>query len=129
MSCSVYCILAREANRAVILRRGPTRRVQLILWHTDTDTFEEGQWFYGRIYESRCDISPDGTLFLYLAQKAKTQERLKSSTTHKWTALSIPPYFTGLKLWPCGDTWQGGGLFQYTESSFHCSSCSHFGLL
>lgn len=111
MSCSLYGILARDAKRAVILRRGPTRRVQLILWHTDTDTFDEGQWFYGRIYESRCDLSPDGTLFLYLAQKAKTRERLRSSTTHRWTALSKPPYFTALKLWPCGDTWQGGGLF------------------
>ena len=104
----------------MILRRGPTRRVQLILWHTDTDTFEEGQWFYGRIYESRCDLSPDGTLFLYLAQKAMTQERLHSSTTHKWTALSIPPYFTALKLWHCGDTWQDGGLFLSDHTLWLC---------
>jgi hypothetical protein len=104
----------------VILRRGPTQRVQLLLWHTDTDRFEEGQWFYGRIYEWGCDLSPDGTLFLYLARKAKTQERQMSGTTHKWTALSRPPYFTALALWPCGDNWDGGGMFLSQQSLWLC---------
>lgn len=29
-----------------------------------------------------------------------------------WTAISRPPYFTALALWPLGDTWFGGGLFE-----------------
>lgn len=118
--CRLFGLLARDAPRAVILRRGPTRRVQQLLWHTDTDTFEEGQWFYGRIYEWGCDLSPDGTFFLYLARKAETLERARSRTTHKWTALSRPPYFTALALWPAGDTWSGGGMFLSDHSLWLC---------
>src|SRR5215469_609509 len=72
VSCRIVGLLAAATPRVVLLRRGPTKWVQLILWHTDTDTFEEGQWFHGRIYEARSDLSPDGTLFLYLARKDKT---------------------------------------------------------
>jgi hypothetical protein len=118
--CRLFGLLARDVPRAVILRRGPTRLVQQILWHTDTDTFEEGQWFYGRIYEWGSDLSPDGSLFLYLARKAETQERKQSRTTHKWTALSQPPYFTALSLWPAGDTWQGGGMFLSNHALWLC---------
>ena len=118
--CRLCGLLARDVPRAVILRRGPSRRVQLLLWSTDTDTFVEGQWFYGRIYEWGCDLSPDGKLFLYLARKAKTQERQMSRTTHKWTALSRPPYFTALALWPCGDSWNGGGMFLSHHSLWLC---------
>ncbi len=109
--CRLFGLLATEAPVGVILRRGPTQRVQQLLWDTASDTFVEGQWFYGRIYEWGCDLSPDGTLFLYLARKTKTPERARSRTTHKWTALSRPPYFTALALWPAGETWQGGGMF------------------
>jgi hypothetical protein len=118
--CRLFGLLAKDAPRAVILRRGPTQRVQLLLWHTDTDTFEEGQWFYGRIYEWGCDLSPDGTLFLYLARKPKTRQREMSRTTHKWTALSRPPYFTALALWPCGDRWDGGGMFLSQQELWLC---------
>ena len=52
--CRLFGLLAKDASRAVILRRGPTRRVQLLLWHTDTDMFEEGQWFYGLFLAYQC---------------------------------------------------------------------------
>jgi hypothetical protein len=68
-SCRLYVILARAAPIAVIFRRGPSRWVQIVKWSTNTDTFEEGQWFHGRIYERRCDLSPDGRLLVYFAQK------------------------------------------------------------
>ncbi len=106
----LFVILAREADKAVILRRGPTDWFQLILWHTDNDTFEYGQWFHGRIYERRCDISPDGSLFIYFAQKLNGH--IKPDYTYAWTAISKPPYFTALALWPKGDCWCGGGLFE-----------------
>jgi hypothetical protein len=54
----LYCILARETPLAVVFRRGPSKQVLLVLWHTDTDQFHEGQWLKGRIYERRCDLSP-----------------------------------------------------------------------
>ena len=49
--CRLLVILAREAPVGVIFRRGPSRRVELIQWHTDTDRFEREQWFKGRINE------------------------------------------------------------------------------
>ena len=67
----IYSILAREAKRAVVFRRGPSKLVQLLLWHTDTDKFEDGQWFKGRIYERRCDLSPNGKLLVYFAANYK----------------------------------------------------------
>ena len=109
----LFVILARKAHRAVILRRGPHEWVRLILWHTDTDTFEPGQWLHGRIYARRCDLSPDGSLFIYFA--AKHQNPYDSPYTYSWTAISKPPYLTALALWPKGDCWAGGGLFQTND--------------
>lgn len=100
----LWVILARETRMGVIFRRGPSRHVQMIKWGRDNDTFEEGQWFKGRIYERRCDLSPDGTFLIYFA--ATYKEPLLS-----WTAISKTPYFTALALWPKGDGWNGGGYF------------------
>jgi len=135
-SCRLYVILARDAPVGVIFRRGPSKWVQLIKWHTDRDEFEEGQWFKGRIYERRCDLSPDGSLLIYFASKFNKRtideagrywERLSEGPksarkrrieggnqeyTYAWTAISRPPYFTALALWPKGDCWHGGGLFE-----------------
>jgi hypothetical protein len=119
-ACRLYGLLARDVPKGVLLRRGPTRRVQLILWHTDNDTFEEGQWFHGRIYEHSSDLSPDGSLFLYLARKNQTPEWEASRTTHKWTAISRPPYYTALALWPIGDNWDGGGIFLDNRTVWLC---------
>src|SRR5688500_7843573 len=68
-NCRVFGIMARSAPVAALLRRGPSRWVQMLRWHAGTDTVEPGQWFRGRIYERRCDLSPDGRLFLYFASK------------------------------------------------------------
>lgn len=95
----------------MILRRGPSKWVQLILWYLETDTFEYGQWFRGRIYSQRCDLSPDGTKFVYFAQKINGQTIDDTEYTYAWTAISRPPYLTALALWPKGNSWNGGGLF------------------
>jgi hypothetical protein len=100
----LYAILARKAPIAVIFRRGPSKRVQLIKWNTDTDDFEFRQWFKGRIYERRADLSPTGDLLLYFAAKHK-------KPLYSWSAVSRPPFFTALALWPKGNCWGGGGLF------------------
>jgi hypothetical protein len=103
-STSVYAILARSTPVGIILRRGPSKQVLLIKWNLGSDTLEYGQWFKGRIYERRCDLSPSGDLLLYFA--AKYKEPMRS-----WTAISKPPYLTALALWPKGDGWGGGGFF------------------
>ena len=109
--CRLYVILARAAPVAVVFRRGPARRVQIVKWATDSDTFEEGQWFHGRIYERRCDLSPDGSLLVYFAQKINPRTTV-STYSYAWTAVSKPPFLTALALWPKGDSWNGGGLFK-----------------
>lgn len=107
--CRLAILMAREAQAAVILRRGPSRWVELILWDTKEDRFQRGQWFHGRIYEERCHLSPDGTKFIYFASKYGHKRDADMPDT--WTAISKPPYFTALALWPGTGTWGGGGLF------------------
>jgi len=101
---NLYALVARAARIAVVFRRGPARRTQVLLWRLDTDTVESGQWFKGRIYERRCDLSPDGALLaLFCASFRKP--------LFSWTAITRPPYVAPLALWPKGDCWGGGGLF------------------
>ena len=80
---------------------------RLILWDRSTDSFTDGQWLKHKVYPERCDLSPDGRHFLYFALNGKWNSVTKGS----YTALSQPPYFTALSLFPVGDTWSGGGAF------------------
>jgi len=104
-STSLYAIVAREAPVVIVFRRGPSREVELLRWDLETDAIEPGQWLKGRIYERRSDLSPDGSLLVYFAAKYETGMRT-------WTAVSRPPFLTALALWPSGDAWGGGGLFE-----------------
>lgn len=104
-SVRLYVILARNAPKAVVFRRGSSKQVLLNLWHTDSDTFDEGQWLKGRIYERRCDLSPSGKFLIYFAANYK-------EPYFSWTAISKPPFLTALSLWQKGDGWGGGGLFK-----------------
>jgi len=113
---SLFVIPALKAPVAAIFRRGPSRQVRLIKWNLKDDSFERGQWFKGRIYERRCDLSPDGELLVYFAAK----QRPPHGT---WTAISRPPYLTALAFWPKGDTWGGGGYFKTDRKvllDLHC---------
>jgi len=100
----LFVLLAREQPVGVIFRRGPSKQVLLIKWNLRKDTFETGQWFKGRVYERRCDLSPNGKFLIYFAAKQKPP-------LYSWTAISKPPYFTALALWRKGDCWNGGGWF------------------
>jgi hypothetical protein len=98
-------ILARKAPFAIVFRRGPSKQVMAIGWDTDKHEFRAGQWLKGRIYERRCDLSPSGEKLIYFAAKYGTKLRT-------WTAVSRPPFLTALAVWPKGDAWGGGGLFE-----------------
>lgn len=111
----LFMIFARKSPTAVIFRRGPSKWVQLIKWNTKTDVFEPGQWFKGRIYERRSDLSPDGSLLIYFAQKITGKSLRDKVYTYAWTAISRPPFLTALALWPKGDCWHGGGLFKNSK--------------
>nr|WP_298166430.1 hypothetical protein [uncultured Pseudomonas sp.] len=115
-ACRLSVRFAREAPVAVLLRRGPSRWVQLITWHLNNDRMESGQWIKARIYEDLCDLSEDGELFIYSARKGSywtTSHRDKVGET--WTTISRPPFFSALALWPNG-CWDGGGMFTARRS-------------
>jgi hypothetical protein len=100
----LYALIARERRVGVIFRRGPSNNVRLIRWTLGDDRFEPGQWLKARVYPLRCDLSPAGDLLCYFAAPFRPPFQT-------WTAISRPPYFTALALWPKGDAWGGGGLF------------------
>ena len=100
----IFAILARKSSFAVIFRRGPSNSVLLIGWDTSNDSFQTGQWLKGRIYERRCDLSPDGKLLIYFAAKHPTP-------MYSWSAISRPPFLAALALWRKADGWGGGGHF------------------
>ena len=108
-STRLYAILARKAPLAVVFRRGPSKQVLLLRWDTKSHSFEAGQWFKGRIYERRCDLTPSGEKLVYFAAKHR-------SPHYSWTAVSRPPFLTALAMWPKGDCWGGGGLFRNERS-------------
>jgi hypothetical protein len=109
--CRLSVFPARDAPIGAILRRGPSEWAQLTRWHRDADTFEPGQWFHGRVYERRCDLSPDGRLFIYFAAKHGPR-RDDDDIGEAWTAIARPPYFTALALWRNLGSWYGGGAFR-----------------
>jgi hypothetical protein len=98
-------LLARKSPMAFVFRRGPSKSIALISWDTDRDEFYLGQWLKGRIYEQRCDLSPSGQKLIYFAANYRAPMRT-------WTAVSRPPFLTAILLWPKGDAWGGGGLFE-----------------
>jgi hypothetical protein len=144
-------LFAARAPKAVILRRGPRVHYQLILWDTDADTFEPGQWMRGNV--RLADLSPSGDKLIYFAEQFHAarvpkgrggpydplrQQRFRmrpnrpnrkvprylrpslrfgSRTPPReikdgWTAISTPPYFSALAIWPSFGRWTGGGTFR-----------------
>ena len=145
-------LFASHAPRAVILRRGPRSHHRLIVWNTDDDTFEAGQWMKGNV--QLCDLSPSGSRLLYFAEQFHPRALSKvtlgpydplcqtfakypkplvrpgrkvprymlrpaegpdgaatRAVMGSWTAISTPPYFSALAIWPSIGRWTGGGVF------------------
>lgn len=79
----------------------------MILWHTDSDKIERGQWVKHRVHEHQCELSPDGKLIVY-----GTYDGRRSNKYEKWVAVSRPPYFTALALWPVTGPGSAMGVFE-----------------
>ena len=103
----LHVLLARDAKVGLVIRRGPSKSVCTVLWNRERNTFKLGQWMRGRIYERRCDLSPDGKHFIYFAMNG----RWESETKGAWTATSRVPYLKAINLFGKGDCWHGGRLF------------------
>jgi hypothetical protein len=97
----IFVITARDADAAVIFRRGPSNWFHLLKWDMADATFQAGAWFKGSMYSEKCDLSPDGTLLLYFVLRGSM---LQTSYTHAWTAVSRAPWMEALGLWPQGMT-------------------------
>jgi hypothetical protein len=102
----LHVILAPEAPLAVVIRRGPAKQVCTILWNRRADDFALGQWLKGRIYENRCDLSPDGRYFIYFAYDGRPHREHGPA----WTAVSRAPWLKAIALYSKGTTWGGGGI-------------------
>lgn len=103
----LHVLFARNSTAAVVFRRGPSHHTALIGWDRESDSFSLGQWLYGRIYERRADLSPDGKHLIYFALNARWGSEAKGS----WSAISKAPYLKAVSLFPKGDGYHGGGLF------------------
>jgi hypothetical protein len=116
----IHVLLARDAPRAVVIRRGPARQVAVLGWDRRNDEFSVGQWLRGRIYERRCDLSPDGRHLIYFAMGTPRTPEMKAT----WTAISRAPYLKALAIWSKGDAWAGGGMFLSPDRYWLNRSCT-----
>lgn len=105
-SARIHLLCAQATPRVVVIRRKPTRVFHILLWDTRRDTIEAGSWFYGRLYEKRCDVSPDGRWLVYFAA-AQTRQGTRS-----WTGLARPPWLKAVAFHAGADTWLGGGFWR-----------------
>lgn len=103
-------ILARRAPVAAVFRRGPSKWTLVMRWRTDTDEVEAGEWFKGRIYDRRADLTPNGEHLVYFAAAfGPTPTR---NLGYAWTAVSRLPSLEPVVAWIKDDCWFGGGAFE-----------------
>lgn len=99
----LHVITALACDKALVLRRGPSGVVASLLWNRTNGSFEMGQWLKGRIYEHRCDLSPDALHVVIFARYG--------DASLAWTALSRAPWLRAIEVFPQQHTWCGGGAF------------------
>lgn len=100
----IHLLAAQKAPVVIVLRRKPTRVFHVLRWNTRTDALEAGSWFSGRIYEKRCDVSPDGEWMIYFAAD--------SASSSTWTGLARPPWLKAVAWFAGTGTWLGGGFWR-----------------
>ena len=93
----IHVILARKGPKAVIFRRGPTSKTAVIGWDRSNDSFQLGQWLYGKIYPLRCDLSPSGEYLIYFAAKYGQENPVE-----KLISAELEKHFHTVDLWRIG---------------------------
>lgn len=85
---------APDAPKCVVIRRGPSRYSQMIVWHTERDEFELGQWIRGSV--SNLTMTRDasyaalGLMGLWPRDDSDAAEQL--------SVVCRPPFFTALEI-------------------------------
>ena len=103
----IFGIPATAAPVVAIIRRGPSDWCHVGRWDTSANTYEPGAWFRGTIYPQKCDLSPDGRLFLYSAMKVGSDWPAGDI----YEAVSRLPWLTALAAWNSGTTYTRGMHF------------------
>ncbi len=103
----LHILIARDNEKAIVIRRGPSKSTCVLSWDRKKNTFEVSQWFKGRIYERRSDLSPSGKYWIYFAMNGKWNSEVKGA----WTAIGRAPWLKAISIFAKGDCWNGGGLF------------------
>jgi hypothetical protein len=103
----LHLLIAKNNDNGIVIRRGPSKQVCILDWDRRKNTFTVSQWFKGRIYERRSDISPSGKYWIYFAMNGRWNSEARGS----WTAIAKAPWLKAIELLPKGDCWQGGGMF------------------
>jgi hypothetical protein len=69
-----------------------------------------GDWFKGRFYQRRCDLTPDGTHLVYFAASFGAGVP-DLNLGYSWTGVSALPSLQPIVAWTKDHCWFGGGLF------------------
>ncbi len=99
----IFGICATEADVVAVLRRGPSRWTHLGLWDLASERFESGSWLTARVYEDKCDISPDGKYLCYFTLNGGSTWAAGAT----YFAVSRLPWFTAIAAWGTPGTYTG----------------------
>jgi hypothetical protein len=107
----IYCIPATEAPIVAVIARGPTSWCRIGRWDLGERRYEPGAWFAGRVFPRRSDLSPDGRLLCYFAQKPG------ASWEHGETYIAVSklPWLTALHAFSTSGTWTRG--YHFTDDT------------
>jgi len=105
----IACIPAQAAPVVAVIRRGPAAWTQIGRWDVEHDTYEPGAWIRARVYEDRCDLSPDGRWFAYFTLRGSIRPDWPAGGTY--IAISRLPWVKALAAWRTCGTWTRGVQF------------------
>ena len=79
----------------------------MLTWDLQTDKITPGQWLKHRAYTEFADLSSDGRYLIYNAATHNLTHAVGSS----YVAISKPPFFTAVALYPTPGFEEGAGAF------------------
>jgi len=105
----ITCIPAAAAPIVAVIRRGPSAWTQIGRWDVEHASYEPGAWVRARVYEDRCDLSPDGRWLAYFTLRGSARPEWPAGIT--FIAISRLPWVRALAAWSTCGTWTRGVHF------------------
>lgn len=103
----LFGICATAADVVAVVRRGPSDWTHIGSWDLASEQFHSGSWLRARVYQQRCDVSPDGRYLCYLALNGGAEW----SAGQTYIAVSRLPWVTALAAWGMPGTYSWGAHF------------------